>query len=56
MQQMCVPNTFKSKVIEVEAKGNERTRHLQKFHGKCLKSSFWLFSSICTLPILQRLL
>lgn len=44
MQQMCVSRMFKSKGIEVEAKGHENIRHLQKFHKKCLKVFFLAFS------------
>ena len=56
MQQMFVSKMVKSKGIEIEAKGNESIRHLQKFCKKCLKSSFLLFPPICALPSLQRLL
>lgn len=44
MQPMCVSGMFKNKGIEVEAKGNESIRHLQKFHKKCLKVFFLAFS------------
>lgn len=39
---MCMSKIVKSKGIDLEAKGNESVRHLQKFHEKCLRSSFLL--------------